>query len=285
MTRLPLGILATMAAVLTLTACSASFSVGQPGTTAAQTNACSGKAGSCSVTEHEARQPVLAADLDAHIHDYLLAHPEVFAESQRVASQKLAEARLAQARQAISANRDAIFNDPTDPVIGNASGDVTVVEAFDSECPFCKKIAPEIDALIKADPGVKVVLKEYPILGPMSEIAARYALAAQRQGQDKYAALHATLMASTIQEHQLTEANILDFATKSGVDISRLKMDVNDPAILDRIAANRALAQKIGITGTPGVIIGDTLQPGFMTLDAMKQAVAASRAKKVASVQ
>jgi protein-disulfide isomerase len=271
-----------MTTVLTLTACTASFSIGQQ---PAQTDDCAGKDGKCSVAEHEARQPVVAGDLDARIHDYLLAHPEVIAETQRTASQKQVEARLAQARQAIAANRDAIFNDPEDPVIGSASGDVTIVEAFDSECPFCKKIAPEIDALIKADPGVRVVLKEYPILGPMSETAAKYALAAQRQGQNKYAAFHATLMASTIQEHQLTEANIIDFAAESGLDIARLKKDVTDPSILNRIAANRALAQKIGITGTPGVIIGDTLQPGFMTLDAMKQAVTAARAKKVASVQ
>ena len=241
---------------------------------------CQGPGGSCSVAAHEARQPVMAADIDTHIHDYLVAHPEVIQEAQIAGQKRLADARLAGAKKALAENRDAVFNDPADPVLGNPRGDVTIVAFTDYECPFCKRITPAIDELVKADAGVRVVLKEFPILGPMSETAARYALAAARQG--KYAAFHAALMASTIGEHQLTEVQILGFAAAVGLDAARLARDAAEPAIQARIAGNRALAQSLAITGTPGLIVGDRIQSGLITAESLKKAVADARARKVA---
>lgn len=275
----------TIAGTLALTACSASFSIGQQ---TAQTDDCDGKEGKCSVAEHEARQPVIAGDLDARIHDYLLVHPEVVAEAQRGLAVKQAAERQAQAKAALAANRDATFFDPADPVIGNPKGDITLVIFTDYECPFCKKVTPEIDRLIAADSGVRVVVKEFPILGPVSETAARYALAAKAQG--KYAGFHAALMASTVVEHELTEAQILDFAKASGLDIERLKKDAADPAIAATIVANRALAQKLGVSGTPGLMITgaapDSAQiVNIRDLQGFQQAVNAARASKVASAQ
>ena len=261
--------LLTLAVGMVLSACTVAIS---PTPSQQSASDCAGGPNGCSVAAHDGM-----TDVSSQIHDYILAHPEIIAEAQRGFAVKQAAERQALAKRALSENRDAVFSDPTDPVLGNPNGDVVIVEAFDSECPFCRKIAPTIDDLIKSDPGVKVVLKEYPILGPMSETAAKYALASMRQG--KYAAFHAALMASTIPEHQLTEPQIVGFAAGVGLDTARLKKDAADPAIAEKIAANRALAQRLAITATPGIIIGDQMQSGAMSLDALKKLVADMRVR------
>jgi len=265
---------------LALSACSITIAPNPSQQSAAD---CQGGPNGCSVAAHDALTgtlPPVATDVSGQIHDYILAHPEVIAEAQRGLAAKQAGERQAQAKKALIDNHDAVFNDPADPIIGNPKGDVTIVEAFDPECPFCKKLAPTIEELIKADPNVRVVLKEFPILGPMSESAAKYALAALRQG--KYAAFHSALMASTIPEHQLTEAQVIGFAAGVGLDIVRLKKDATDPAIMSQIAANRALAQKLAITSTPSLIVGDQIQSGLMTIDTLRKAVADARSRKSA---
>jgi protein-disulfide isomerase len=139
-------------------------------------------------------------------------------------------------------------------------------------------MAPTLEAVVKADPGVRVVLKEMAVLGPGSEIAARYALAAQQQG--KYLALHAALMADKTPEHQLTEARVKEIAAGIGLDIARLERDSQSADIVVRLQRTRALAQTIGIRGTPGLVIGDAVHSGAMTPDALVRAIAAARAGK-----
>ena len=276
--------LSILALSVALAACTVTVA---PASSAPQSAAdCQGGPNGCSVAAHGAaawNPPPVAVDVSGQIHDYILAHPEVIAEAQRNLATRQATERQTQAKAALAENRDAVFNDSTDPVIGNPKGDVTIVEVLDYECPFCRRLAPAIDELIKSDPNVKVVVKEYPILGPMSETAAKYGLASMRQG--KYGVFHAALMASTIPEHQLTEAQIIGFAKGVGLDIAKLKNDAADPAIMGQIAANRALAQKLAITGTPGLIIGDQIQSGFMSLETLKKSVADARARKLASAR
>jgi len=279
------GLISTVSAIAistTLAACSLTIA---PAPNFSQSVAdCSGGPNGCSVVAHEAiagTLPPVAVDVSGQIHDYIVAHPEVIAEAQRsLATRQVAE-RQAQARKALAENHEAVFDNPTDPVIGNPKGDVTIVEVYDDECPFCRRLAPVIDELIKTDPNIKVVLKEYPILGPMSETAAKYSLASMRQG--KFAAFHAALMASTIPEHQLTEAQIVGFATDVGLDVARLQGDAADPAIMSQIATNRALAQKLAITGTPGLIIGDQVQGGAVSLEVLKKLVSDVRTRKLTS--
>lgn len=236
---------------------------------------CAGSEGQCSVVRHDADEPLRRGDFEVMLKTYLDEHPEIIAEvSQKLRIKQMAE-RQVQGQKALAENRSALFEDPTDPVIGNPRGDVTLVEFFDNECPFCKKLSPAIEKLVSEDPGVRVVLKEFPILGPGSEISARYALAAI--GQGKYARFHNALMEDKTPEHQLAEPHILEMAAKAGLDVERLKKDAAQPAIASRIEANRLLARKLTISGTPGLVVGDKIESGALTIELLRQAVAEMR--------
>ena len=219
--------------------------------------------------------------LGQQMHDYLVAHPEVITEAQQAMGRRQAAERQAAFKQALAASHDAVFSDPAAPVIGNPQGDVTIVEFYDLDCPFCRALAPTLQQLVEEDHGVRLILKDYPILGPGSELAARYALAAIKQG--RYAEFHHAVLASKLPEHQLDEGKIEGFAAAAGLDVARLKADAADPAFTKRIADNRALAGKLGISGTPGLIVGDQVQGGAMSLDALKKLVADVRSRRLAS--
>lgn len=218
--------------------------------------------------------PVLAQQM----HDYLIAHPEVITEAQQALGRRQAADRQAAFKQVLAVNHEAIFSDPADPVVGNPRGDVTIVEFYDLDCPFCRALAPSLAQLVEEDHGVRLILKDYPILGPGSEMAARYALAAIKQG--KYAEFHKVVLASKLPEHQLDESKIEGFAVAAGLDVTHLKNDAADPALMKKITDNRALAGKLGISGTPGLIIEDQMQGGAMSLDVLKKLVADVRSRK-----
>ncbi|MDR3438195.1 DsbA family protein [Telmatospirillum sp.] len=215
------------------------------------------------------------ASLDTAIHDYLLAHGDVVLQALQENGKRQQAAQMEQSRQALAGAHAALFDDATDPVAGNPAGGVTVVEFFDAECPFCKKVAPDLERLIAENSDIRVVYKEYPILGPGSVTAAKAALAAVRQG--KYEAFHNALMADATPEHQLTEALILEIAKQRGLDVKRLTSDMQAPEIAAKITANVTLARQIGVNGTPALIIGDRLIPGAMPYDALVQAVSEVR--------
>jgi len=236
---------------------------------------CIGLGGQCSLAQHDANEPLRRGDFEGMLKSYFDDHPEIIAGvGQKLRAKQLAE-RQEQERKALAENRAALFDDRADPVIGNPAGDVALVEFFDNECPFCKKLSPALDKLVSEDSGVRVVLKEFPILGAGSEISARYALASVSQG--KYARFHSALMDDKTPEHQLAESRILEIATKAGLDLERLKKDAAQPAILSRIEANRVLARKLAISGTPGLVIGDKVESGALTFEALRQAVAETR--------
>jgi len=241
---------------------------------------CLGSSGSgqCNVVQHDANEPVRRGEFDSLLRAYLDDHPEIVAEmNQKLRAKQVAE-RQAKGKQALAESRAEIFEDSSDPVLGNPKGDVTVVEFFDNECPFCKKLSPTLEQLISKDSGVRVVLKEYPILGLGSETAARYALAAVRQG--KYGEFHSALMADKTPEHQLAEPRILEIAAGAGLDVGRLKQDAGGPDIASRIESNRTLARKLTLTGTPGLVIGGRIESGALSLEALQQAVADERRAK-----
>jgi len=183
------------------------------------------------------------------------------------------EAGLARARrQAVRDNAEALFRDAADPVMGNPRGDVTVVEFFDARCGYCKALHPTMKELLRLEPGVRVVAKDLPILGPNSVVAARALMAAQRQG--KYEALYDALLRLRAEP---TEAAIQAEATRAGLDWPRLRRDMDDPAIPARIDRNLRLAQRLGIEGTPALVIGDALVPGAVELAELRRLVAAAR--------
>ncbi len=160
-------------------------------------------------------------------------------------------ARRADVDQRIAARWTALAQDPALPVIGNANADVTIVEFSDYNCPYCKAMEPRLEALLKADRKVKLVMLEYPILTPASLVGTRAALASMKQG--KYARFHQALMRF---EGNVTEADIFDVAKASGLDVARLKKDMQAPEISDRIIANFNLARGIRAFQTPVVIVG-----------------------------
>jgi protein-disulfide isomerase len=157
-------------------------------------------------------------------------------------------------------------------VLFNPGGDVAVVEFFDYRCGYCKSMAPLLSEVASADRGVKVVLKELPILGRDSETAARAAIASR--AQSKYPEFHAALMAS---RGRLGEREVMRLAGEVGLDLERLRRDMDDPAVDNEIAANRRLAAALKIDGTPGFVVGDRLAPGALSAAELRKLVAEAR--------
>ncbi len=214
------------------------------------------------------------AVLDQAISQYLKDHPQEVLAVLKQAQAMTQRQQQAEARQALELKQDQIFNNPADPVVGNPQGDVTVVEFFDYRCPYCKRVADSLAGLVKDDSNVRVVFKEFPILGPDSVVAAKIALAAHRQG--KYALVHAAFMA---HKGSFERSALLELAASVGADASKLASDMEDPAILGQLQANDSLAATLGITGTPGFLFGKQLVPGAISLDDMKKLVSAARAQ------
>jgi len=211
-----------------------------------------------------------AAELDPfeqRVREYLLKNPEVIMEALQVLQQRQRAAEAETFKRTIAERSDDILNDPAAPVGGNPTGDVTLVEFFDYNCPYCRRVAPTVVELEEADPGLRLVYKEFPILGPGSEFAARAALAARKQG--KYVPFHKALMRAT---DQVTEPTVMEIAREVGLDTERLEQDMRDPAIQEAIARNLQLANALGITGTPSFVVGDRMVPGaadFRTLQGL----------------
>lgn len=173
-------------------------------------------------------------------------------------------------------SKESVLRDPEIPAFGNPNGDITVVEYFDYQCPYCKKVSPVLAQLMKDDGRVRVVFKDWPILGDPSGYAARLTLAAKFQ--NKYEVAHETLMART---GRLTEAGI-DFAlSEAGVDVTKAKADLeaNKPAIDGILKRNNDQAEAFGFRGTPAFIIGTFRVPSALTLEQFKLAIADARAK------
>lgn len=216
--------------------------------------------------------PMQRQNIEAIIHDYLMNHPDVVIAALRSAQAKLDRDSDAKASQMVVQRRSDIFEDPATPVGGNPQGDVSIVEFFDYRCPYCKQVQPSLESLAKQDPKLRLVYKEFPILGPASVTAARAALAAQRQG--KYDAFHAAMMA---ERGQITDDTIYQVAASVGLDIGRLKRDMAAPEIAQQLQANLALADALNIHGTPAFIVGDQVVPGAVDIGALKTMVADAR--------
>jgi protein-disulfide isomerase len=220
----------------------------------------------------DALTPAQKEAVDRMIHDYLLAHPEVIVESIRAAQATAKLKREESSKQAISERRGELLSDASAPVAGNPQGDVTIVEFFDYRCPYCKQVEPHLEALLKEDPKLRIVYKEFPVLGPESVYASRMALAARKQG--KYAQFHDAMMAA---KGKITEDTVLDVARAVGIDVARAKTDMTGPDIQEMIKRNYALADALDIQGTPAFIVGDTLVPGATDLDNLRRLIAEAR--------
>ncbi|WP_395021349.1 DsbA family protein [Dongia sp.] len=171
-----------------------------------------------------------------------------------------------------------VFRDPATPVLGNPDGDVNVVEFFDYHCSYCKKVAADLRELIRTDPGIRLVMKEYPILGEDSVTGAKAALAAAKQG--RYREMHETLMA---YRGQFTPAALESLAADAQVDPQRMFNDMQGPDIQEQISKTLLQGRGLGFSGTPGFIFGRIPVPGAISLDDMRKLVAEARRKACAS--
>jgi len=205
------------------------------------------------------------AAFGARVRAYLLSHPEVLQET-ALALQKKQDAQLAQASTAaIGKHRAQLERDPRDPVI-NPDGKVTVVEFFDYRCGYCKLIAPKVVDLIRENPDVRFVFKEFPIFGEVSDTAAKLALTPQ--GKTRTLQLYQAFMG----DRALDEAALDRHLAESGLSAAAVRQAAQDPKIQQQLADVRLLAQALGLEGTPGFVVGDVLVPGA-DLTALKAAI------------
>jgi protein-disulfide isomerase len=214
------------------------------------------------------------AKVEKIIHDYLLQHPEVVIEAVDKYQAQQAQAAAAGQAKALVERRDELTKDPDAPVLGNPKGDVTLVEFFDYRCPYCKAVSAGLIDTIKSDGSVRLVMKEFPILGAESEYAAKAALAANRQG--KYGEFHEAMMTF---KGKVTIEDVKRIAGEVGVDRAKMESDMKAPEIASMLQRNYDLAQALGITGTPSFVISDELIPGAISMEELKKRITAARQK------
>lgn len=219
--------------------------------------------------------PRSEAEIEKIVERYLLKHPEIISRAFEIARQKARLKADEEKRRTLTSAKAQIFNDPGSPIAGNAKGDITVVEFFDYRCGYCRRVTPVMEALMRQDKNVRIVYKEYPILGPASDLAARAALASRKQ--DKYKDFHSALMTA---KGSVNASTILTVAAQIGLDVAKLRQDMLDPEIPKTIARNRALARKLQITGTPGFIVEDSVHVGAITVASVRRMIAEARARK-----
>jgi protein-disulfide isomerase len=200
--------------------------------------------------------PAERAKIEQVVREYLLRKPEVLIEAMQVLQQR----QFTQQKQVLKDTQkmagkyiSSLFHDANDPVAGNPNGKITVTEFFDYQCPHCVDMAPVMGAIIKSNPNVRIVFKDFPIRGPMSDLAARAAIAANKQG--KYYELSHALLTSN---KPLSPDVIYQLAKDNGLDVDKLKKDMNDNSVNIQIKNNMKLAQDLKLLGTPAFFIGKT---------------------------
>ena len=195
-------------------------------------------------------------EIESIIKEYLLNNPEVLVDVQNALEAKMDRVQNERMAAAMKDNAGELYRSAASPIV-NAKGDVPVIEFFDYNCGYCKKAFPEVAQLIEGDKKIRLILKEFPILAKGSEEASRVALAAKMQG--KYWEFHRAMLEN---QGQANEASALHVAERLGLDMARLKKDMASPEIKKEIEATHALANKMGIQGTPHFIVGDKIIPG-----------------------
>ena len=222
------------------------------------------------------------AQLQSIIRDYIVRHPEVLQEAMAEFEKRQQVAEGEKARSAVKNHSDLIFNSPRQVVIGDKQGDVTLVEFFDYNCGYCKQALNDMAALMKADSKLRVVLKEFPVLGPSSVEAAQVATAVRMQDPtgEKYLAFHHKLLTS---RGQADKAKALAVAHEVGIDMARLETDLASDEVKASIEESYKLAEQLGMNGTPSYVIGSEIVVGAVGLATLKEKVRAARCGGTAS--
>jgi protein-disulfide isomerase len=206
------------------------------------------------------------------VKDYLIKNPEVLTEVIAELEKRQAEAQQASQASAVKETQQSLLNASHSYVVGNPSGDITLVEFFDYNCGYCKKALADVQTLMKSDPKLRVVLKDFPVLGPDSVEASRVALAAKNQLQgQKLLDYHVKVMDS---RGRVNAERAIAVAREMGVDVARLQKDMEGAEVRNALQENMALGDRLSLTGTPAFVIGETVIPGAVGIDPLKQVIA-----------
>ncbi len=219
--------------------------------------------------------PVAAQELDEDrvrelVLETIRENPGIVMEALGVLQSRQEEAQAAAAETLLAERREEFVAGA--PVLGNPDGDVTVVEFFDYNCPYCKRASEEVATLLADDANVRMVMREWPILGEGSVFAARAALAAREQ--DKYHEFHDAMMSLP---GRADEASVLDVAERVGLDLDRLRADMEAPEIDDHIRKSMELTQALNLSGTPSFVIGETVVPGYVDASQLREIIKETR--------
>ena len=215
-----------------------------------------------------AAQELNEADIKRLALEAILEKPEILIEALSILQERENAALVEAQSTALTELRDDFEQNA--PIFGNLDGSVTLVEFFDYNCGYCRRAAPEVKAVLEANKDVRIVYREFPILGPGSEIAARASLAARNQG--KYQQFHEAMMALN---GQAFEASVMEVAGDVGLDLEVLKTDMQSDLVNDHIAASLRLAEALRITGTPTFVLGDEIIPGVIERGTFLEKIAA----------
>ncbi|WP_298499846.1 DsbA family protein [uncultured Maritimibacter sp.] len=233
-----------------------------------------------------ATAPALAFEIEAmtdderatfreEIRDYLLENPEVLMEAIGVLEARQADQQVADDAAMVENNINALIDDGYSLEIGNPDGDVTIVEFVDYRCGYCRKAFPEVNALVEEDRNIRLIYKEFPILGPESLISSKFAIATNLvAGEEAYAKMHDELMNLRANASEEVLARLAD---DMGLDSAAILAAMDDPEVERQIAENHALGQALAISGTPTFIVGGQMVRGYVPLEGMKQIVAEER--------
>jgi protein-disulfide isomerase len=218
--------------------------------------------------------PEQRQEIEAIVRDYLLANPEVLEEAINVLRARREQEAIAAQSKAIEENRELIFNSANQTVLGNPQGPITLVEFFDYNCGYCRRAVSDMTALIDANPDLRVVMKELPILSEGSVEAARISVAIKNLAPESYLQFHQELFA---RPGQATEEKALAIAGEIGLDVEALKAAAAGDDVTANLQEVQQLAQLLGISGTPSYVIGAELVPGALGYDLLQEKVTAMR--------
>jgi protein-disulfide isomerase len=218
-------------------------------------------------------------DIEVIVRNYLLAHPEVLEEAMAELTKRQSAAEAEKQQASVAKNAEAIFSSPRGVTIGNKDGDVTFVEFFDYNCGYCKRAMADMLDIMKSDSKLKVVLKEFPVLGPGSVEAAQVAVAVRMQdpGGKKYLDFHQKLLGG---KGQADKARAMAAAKEAGLDMARLEKDLASAEVRATLEENFKLAEAMGMNGTPSYVIGKHIVVGAVGLEGLKEKIAQARCGK-----
>ncbi len=213
------------------------------------------------------------------IREYLVSNPEVLQEAIAALERKQAMADAERHKNAVKENAETLFNSSRHVVIGNAQGDVNFVEFFDYNCGYCKRAMGDKIELMKSDPKLRVVLKEFPVLGPGSVDAARVAVAVRMQDKTgkRYWDFHQRLM---MGRGQADKARAIAAAKEAGLDVARIERDINGDEVRASLEESFKLAERLGLNGTPSYVIGGNVVIGAVGVAALREKINEARCGK-----